>query len=88
VEGDTAHFLMVTFWESEEAIRAFAGDDITGAKYYFFDKDFLIDLEPCSTHYDVASALVGCGRSMWDRRSLNASAFTECQFGESRRGAS
>jgi Antibiotic biosynthesis monooxygenase len=25
IEGDTAHFLMVTFWESEEAIRAFAG---------------------------------------------------------------
>jgi hypothetical protein len=24
IEGDTAHFLMVTFWESEEAIRAFA----------------------------------------------------------------
>ncbi len=24
MEGDTAHFLMVTFWESEEAIRAFA----------------------------------------------------------------
>src|ERR1700687_2958360 len=28
MEGDTAHFLMVTFWESEEAIRAFAGDDM------------------------------------------------------------
>jgi heme-degrading monooxygenase HmoA len=23
MEGDTAHFLMITFWESEEAIRAF-----------------------------------------------------------------
>jgi quinol monooxygenase YgiN len=33
MEGDTAHFLMVTFWESEEAIRAFAGDDISVAKY-------------------------------------------------------
>jgi hypothetical protein len=48
MEGDTAHFLMVTFWESEEAIRAFAGDDISVAKYYDFDKDFLIGLEPCS----------------------------------------
>jgi len=27
IEGDRAHFLMVTFWESEAAIRAFAGDD-------------------------------------------------------------
>jgi hypothetical protein len=49
MEGDTAHFLMVTFWESEDAIRAFAGHDITVAKYYDFDKDFLIELEACST---------------------------------------
>jgi hypothetical protein len=33
MEGDTAHLLMVTFWESEEVIRAFAGDDISVAKY-------------------------------------------------------
>jgi hypothetical protein len=50
VEGDTAHFLMVTFWETELAIRAFAGDAISVAKYYDFDKDFLLELEPCSTH--------------------------------------
>jgi heme-degrading monooxygenase HmoA len=53
IEGDTAHFLMVTFWESEEAIRAFAGDDISVAKYYDFDKDFLLEQEPRSTHYEM-----------------------------------
>jgi heme-degrading monooxygenase HmoA len=53
IEGNTAHFLMVTFWESEEAICAFAGDDIRVAKYYDFDKDFLLELEPCSTHYEM-----------------------------------
>jgi hypothetical protein len=53
VEGDTAHFLMVTFWESEAAIRAFAGDDIALAKYYDFDKDFLLELEPNSVHYEM-----------------------------------
>jgi heme-degrading monooxygenase HmoA len=53
MEGDTTHFLMVTFWESEEAIRAFAGDDISVAKYYDFDKDFLLELEACSTHYEM-----------------------------------
>ena len=53
MEGDTAHFLMVTFWESEEAIRAFAGNEIGVAKYYDFDKDFLLELEPCSTHYET-----------------------------------
>jgi len=37
---------MITFWESEEAIRAFAGDDINVAKYYDFDKDFLLNWNP------------------------------------------
>jgi hypothetical protein len=45
VEDSTAHFLMVTFWISEEAIRAFAGNDISVAKYYDFDKDFLLEME-------------------------------------------
>jgi heme-degrading monooxygenase HmoA len=53
IEGDTAHFLMVTFWESEEAIRTFAGNNITQAKYYDFDKNFLLELEPSSTHYEM-----------------------------------
>ncbi len=53
IEGDVAHFLMVTFWESEDAIRAFAGDAITVAKYYDFDKNFLLEMEPTSTHYET-----------------------------------
>ena len=27
IDGHIAHFLMITFWESEEAICAFAGED-------------------------------------------------------------
>jgi hypothetical protein len=44
---------MVTFWESEDAVRAFAGDDISVAKYYDFDKSFLLELEPTSSHYET-----------------------------------
>jgi heme-degrading monooxygenase HmoA len=53
IEGDTAHFLMITFWESEDAVRAFAGNDVNVAKYYSFDKDFLLEMEPASTHYQT-----------------------------------
>jgi len=53
IEGDTAHFLMLTFWESEEAIRAFAGSDIRKAKYYDFDRNFLLEMEPSSSHYET-----------------------------------
>lgn len=53
IEGGTAHFQMLTFWESEAAIAAFAGPDISVAKYYDFDAGFLLDLEPTATHYAV-----------------------------------
>jgi heme-degrading monooxygenase HmoA len=53
VEGDHAHFLMLTFWESHDAIVAFAGQDIDRAKYYDFDKDFLLELEPTVRHYEL-----------------------------------
>lgn len=54
VEGDVAHFVTLTFWESMEAIRAFAGDDIERAKYYPEDRDFLLEFEPTVVHYTVS----------------------------------
>ena len=45
-------FLMITFWGSEAAIRAFAGDDIEWRNTRF-RQDFLLELEPCSTHYEM-----------------------------------
>lgn len=56
MEGDTAHFLLLTLWDSLDAIRAFAGPDVERAKYYPEDEAFLIELEPTVTHYDVLHA--------------------------------
>lgn len=53
VEGDVAHFLLVTFWDSWDAIRAFAGDDVDRARYYPEDEEFLLELEPRVLHYEV-----------------------------------
>lgn len=53
LEGDEAHFLLITFWESWEAIRAFAGDDVEKARYYPEDEAFLLELEPTVTHFEV-----------------------------------
>src|SRR5207247_6229539 len=55
-DGDAAHFLFLSLWESREAIRAFAGEDIERARYYPEDKDFLVELEPRVTHYEVVAA--------------------------------
>ena len=52
-EGDLVHVEMFTFWEDEAAIQRFAGADLLKAKYYDFDADFLLELEPEVTHYEV-----------------------------------
>jgi heme-degrading monooxygenase HmoA len=53
VEGDVAHFDMLTFWEDIDAIKRFAGDDYKLAKYYDFDRSFLIELEPYVRHFTM-----------------------------------
>ena len=55
-EEGVAHFLLVSLWESREAIRAFAGDEMERARYYPEDAGFLLQLEPTVTHYEVAAA--------------------------------
>lgn len=52
-EGDVTHFLLITLWESVEAIKAFAGEDYEKAKYYPEDEVFLLEKEPNVTHYEV-----------------------------------
>jgi heme-degrading monooxygenase HmoA len=55
-DGKVAHFVFISLWESLDAVRAFAGDEIERARYYPEDRDFLLELEPTVTHYEVAAA--------------------------------
>jgi hypothetical protein len=50
-DGDIVHVEMLTFWEDEAAIRRFAGDGMSKAKYYDFDPDYLIEMEPEVVHF-------------------------------------
>jgi len=52
-EGDVTHYQLLTLWESIEAIRRFAGDDYTRARYYDEDDAYLLEREPLVTHYEV-----------------------------------
>ena len=45
--------LLLTLWESEDAIRRFAGDDIGRAVFYPEDERFLLARDERVTHYDV-----------------------------------
>lgn len=53
VDGNAAHFLITTVWESLEAIRRFAGEDYEAARYYPEDDDFLLEREPKVRHAEV-----------------------------------
>ena len=48
-----ADFLLLTLWESEEAIRRFAGDDMEKAVFYPEDERFLIDRDDRVSHFEV-----------------------------------
>ncbi len=56
IEGDRAHFLLISLWDSYEAIRKFAGPHVEKAFYYPEDKDYLLEFEPEVTHYEVLVA--------------------------------
>jgi heme-degrading monooxygenase HmoA len=48
-----AEFLLVSLWESETAVRQFAGDDIEQAVFYPEDERFLVDRDKHVSHYEV-----------------------------------
>jgi heme-degrading monooxygenase HmoA len=52
-EGDVVHYLLTTLWDSWASIQAFAGEDVTRARYYPEDARYLLELEPAVTHYEV-----------------------------------
>ncbi len=51
-EGGETVFLTVSMWESRDAIKAFAGDDIEAAVLYPEDEKFLVG-ESTIAHFDV-----------------------------------
>ena len=52
-ENKTAHFLLVTIWDSLESIKRFAGAEPEIAKYYPEDDEFLLEKEKTSSMYEV-----------------------------------
>ena len=55
-EGNVAHFLLTTFWDSVEAIKQFAGEAYEIARYYPEDDEYLLEREPYVTHAEVLMA--------------------------------
>ena len=48
--------VVLSWWESREAIEAFAGKDITRARYYPADDGFLLTRPEAVQHYECVGA--------------------------------
>ena len=53
VEGERADFLLVSVWDSEAAIRSFAGEPIERARFYPEDEAFLVRREETVRHFQL-----------------------------------
>jgi heme-degrading monooxygenase HmoA len=51
--GDRVEFVTLSFWDSMDAVRAFAGDDPERAVFYPDDDRFLVEREEAVEHYEL-----------------------------------
>jgi heme-degrading monooxygenase HmoA len=52
-DGKATEFTVISYWESREAIKKFAGDDIEKTHFLPKDPQYLLELEPKVKHFDV-----------------------------------
>ena len=52
-DGDRTEFVTLTFWDSMEAVKGFAGEDVTTAVFYPEDDRFLVERETVALYFDV-----------------------------------
>jgi heme-degrading monooxygenase HmoA len=55
-EDGITEYTMLTLWSSLDAIKAFAGDDISVAKFYPEDDRFLVERDTFALHWGVEQA--------------------------------
>jgi heme-degrading monooxygenase HmoA len=55
--GDHTEFITLSLWETIDAIRAFAGDDIEAAVLYPEDERYLVGGQSTVMHYEVADQI-------------------------------
>ena len=53
LDDGRTEIVTLSFWASYDAVRAFAGEDVSIAVYYPEDDRYLVDREATVTHYDV-----------------------------------
>jgi heme-degrading monooxygenase HmoA len=54
--GDRTEFVMITLWDSLDAVRGFAGDDVERAVFYPEDDAFLVERDLSAKHFHLVEA--------------------------------
>src|SRR4029450_2994803 len=54
LHGAEAEFSVMSFWDSLDDVKKFAGDDVDAARYFPDDERFLLDFPPRLKHFEVA----------------------------------
>jgi heme-degrading monooxygenase HmoA len=55
-DGDRTEFVTLSFWDSLDAVKAFAGEDVSKAVFYPEDDRFLVAREISVTHFEALGA--------------------------------
>ncbi|MCM0622896.1 antibiotic biosynthesis monooxygenase [Nocardioides bruguierae] len=55
-QEDLVEITTVSFWNSMDAIRAFAGDNPEQARFYAGDDNLLVEMDTQACHYEVVSS--------------------------------
>lgn len=53
VREGIAEFITISYWESRDVIRAYAGEDIEKTRHLPKDPEYLLELEPTVKHFDI-----------------------------------
>jgi heme-degrading monooxygenase HmoA len=52
-DGKETEFVVISIWESIEAVKRFAGKDYEKAVILAHDREYLLEVEPTVKHYDI-----------------------------------
>lgn len=55
-DGGRAEFVTISLWESWNAVRGFAGEDVGQAVFYPLDDQFLVARETRCVHFEIAGS--------------------------------
>jgi heme-degrading monooxygenase HmoA len=58
LQGEHSEIVLISMWESMEAVRAFAGEQPERSVYYPEDANYLLEMEPLVRHYEVAEQIL------------------------------